>query len=182
MSSRRRSITFIVAVALLGLAGTASAGRSPEDVFRGQVITSKKRIPTSDKSASAYVAKLKAARTERFFEDKEKGEWKIHYAAFFRRPLNDLEVTVRLFDVTGGAKKLINSFEQYLDGRGAKSVISSFTLERKYVGVNKQILVVMESRGAILATGRFAVLGEGEKYTGQVDFSEDEAKNGAAEE
>jgi hypothetical protein len=181
VSFRRCWIAAVVVTVAFLAPPSAMAGRSPEDVFRGQVITSKKRIPTSDKSASAYISRIKAAKTTRFVEDKAKGEWKIYYAAFFRRPLNDLEVTVRLFDVTGGGKKLINSFEQYLDGRGASSVISSFVLERKFVGVNKQILVLIESRGTILSTGKFAVLGEGEKFDGKVDFSEDEAKNGAAE-
>lgn len=181
LAARRSVLALVAFVVVAAQAGSASAGRSPEDVFRGQVLTAKKRFPTSDKSQSAYIAKLKKSKTDRFYEDKTNKSWKVHFAAFFRKPLNDLEVTVRLFDVTNGGKKLINSFEQYLDGRGARSFTSNITLERKYVGVNKKILIVLESRGAILSSGSFWILGEGEKYTGQVDFSEDEAKNGTGE-
>jgi hypothetical protein len=171
----RRSAA-LAALAVLALAAAPAVARNPEDVFRGQVITSKKRLPSSDKSASAYVARIKAARTERFLEDRATQSWKIHYAAFFRRPLNDLEVTVRLYDVSSGGKKMIGSFEQYLDDRGARSVISNITLERKYVGVNRQVLIVIENRGAILSTGKFWIVGEGEKFSGKVDFSEEDTK------
>jgi hypothetical protein len=169
----------VVALAvLIAVSGAAVAGRSPEATFRGQILTSKKRFPTSDKSAAAYISKLKGQKTDRFLEDKATKTWKIHYAAFFKHALNDLEVTVRLYDLSKGGKTLLNSFEQYLDTRGATSVISNFTLERGYVGVNKQVLITVESKGAILASGKFWILGEGEKFSGEANFSEDEAKNG----
>lgn len=163
-----------LALALM-VAGTSSAeARNPETVFRGQILTARKAFPTSAKSKAQYIKKLKKLKTSKFLENKEKKSWKIHYAAFFRRPLNDLEVTVKLYDVTNGRKKLINSYEQYLPRRGEKSVISHITLERQHFGVNKQILIVMESRRYVLAMGRFYILGEAEKFSGEVDFTEDE--------
>ena len=35
--------------------------------------------------------------------------------------------------------------------------------------------MTMESKGKILASGRFKILGEGEHYSGKVDFSDDDA-------
>jgi hypothetical protein len=40
----------------------------------------------------------------------------------------------------------------------------------------------MESKGRVLASNRFRILGQGERYTGKVDFSEEEASGGAKEE
>ena len=156
--------------------GIGSAEANPERVFRGQILTSKKSFPTKAKSKRAYVKKLKKQRASRFKENTETKSWKIHYAAFFRKPLNDLEVTVKLYDITGGKKKMINSYEQYLDRRGERSVISHITLEREFFGVNKRILMVMENRNYILAMARFWIVGEGEKYSGEVDFTEDDDK------
>ena len=48
-------------------------------------------------------------------------------------------------------------------------------LERKTIGVNKELLMTIENKGKVLASSRFKILGEGEKFTGKVDFSEDEA-------
>jgi hypothetical protein len=154
---------------------TAQA-KSPEAVFKGQIITSAKSIPTTSRSESAYVSTLKKLRTKRFFENKQKKAWKIHYAAFFKKPLNDLELTIRLYDVTDGSRTLLNTFEQYLDGRGARSFTSSMELDREQVGVNRSILMVIESRGYVLASASFQILGEGPKYSGKVDFSEEETQ------
>ena len=154
---------------------TAQA-KSPEAVFKGQIITSAKSIPTTSRSESAYVSTLKKLRTKRFFENKQKKAWKIHYAAFFKKPLNDLELTIRLYDVTDGSRTLLNTFEQYLDGRGARSFTSSMELDREQVGVNRSILMVMENRGYVLASAQFQILGDGPKYSGKVDFSEEETQ------
>ena len=168
----RLVVAAAVALGMTVAAQRAEAG-SPEKVFRGQIITSTKRFPTKAKSPSAYVKKLKKAKVTKFKENKETKSWKVHFAAFFRKPLNDLEVTVKLYDVTTGRRHLVNSFEQYTEGRGQTSLISHIKLEREYFGVNKKIMIVMESRKSVLAQGTFHILGEEEKHSGKVDFTED---------
>ena len=151
--------------------------RGPEKVFSGKILFSKKRFPTSAKSPGAYTAKLKKQRTDKFWENKKKKEWKVYYAAFFKKKYNDLEVTIKLWDVTSGKKRLGGSFEQYLDKRGERVIISYVTLERQYFGVNKRILMTVEDhRGTVYAKGYLKILGEAEKYTGQVSFTEEETK------
>ena len=162
----------IIAVSLL-FVSSGSVDANPDRIFRGQILTAAKPFPTSAKSKRKYVQKLKKLRKSKFMENKDKKSWKIHYAAFFRRPLNDLEVTVKLYDITNGRKKLINSYEQYLSTRGQRSIISDITLERQYFGVNKRILMTMETRNYVLAMGRFYILGEAERYSGEVDFTKD---------
>jgi hypothetical protein len=163
------------AVILCALAAPARA-KNPEDVFRGQIITSAKRIPTTSKSESAYIATLKKQRTTRFVEDEKKKQWKVHFAAFFRSPLNDLEVTIKIYDVSTGRQRLLTAFEQYMDHRGARSITSQMTLDRDQFGVNRNLMMVMENRGRILAAGRFAIVGQGEKFSGKVDFTAEETK------
>jgi hypothetical protein len=157
-------------------ADVAEAGRSPEKVFRGKIITAKKRLPLSAKSTGAYIKKLRSAKKTKFWENKTKKSWKIYYGAFFKRPLNDLEVTVNLYDITDGKRFLKGSFEQYLDSRGQKSIISNITIEREHFGVNRHIMMTVETRGKVLATGKFMILGEGPKYTGEVNFTEEETR------
>lgn len=167
----------IVAAMTIGFATGAeqALAKSPEKVFSGQIVTSKKRIPTSAKSPSAYVKKIRKAKATKFQEDKKNKSWKIYFAAFFRKPLNDLEVTVKLYDVSSGRRHLITSFEQYTEGRGQRTLISSVKLEREYFGVNKKILMTMESRkSGVLAQGTFHILGEAEKFSGSVDFTDEE--------
>lgn len=179
------AIGLFVVLALIGSEsaeakkGKKRGGRGPDKVFSGKILFSKKRFPTTAKSPGAYTAKLKKQRSDKFWEDKKKKEWKVYYAAFFKRPYNDLEVTIKLWDVTTGKKQLGGSFEQYLDKRGEKVIISYVTMERKYFGVNKKIIMTVEDhRGTVYAQGSFRILGEGERYTGQVSFTEEETKGG----
>jgi len=152
-------------------------GRGPEKVFSGDILFSAKAFRTSAKSPGAYTASLKKQRSDKFWENKAKKQWKIYYAAFFKRKFNDLEVTVKLWDVSSGKKQLGGSFEQYLDKRGERVIISYVLLERKFFGVNKKILMTIEDhRGTVYASGSFRILGEGEKYTGSVSFTEEETK------
>ena len=172
----------VLAVVLgLGMVETADA-RNPEDVFRGQIITSAKRIPTKASSKSAYISQLKRQKSIRFYENKSTKSWKVYYTAFFRRPLNSLEVTVKIWDVSSGSKHLMTTFEQYMDKRGAKSITSHVTLNRDDFGVNKNLMMTMESNGRVLAATRFAILGEAEKYSGQVNFTEEEASKGSLDD
>lgn len=165
--------TGVMVALLFGHQQDAAAKSTPEKVFRGQILTSNKRFPTSAKSVGAYISALKKNKKTKFEEDKKTKSWKIYIAAFFRKPLNDLEVTVKLFDITTGKRHLVNSFEQYTEGRGQTSLISHIKLEREFFGVNKKILIQMETRKAILAQGTFHILGEEEKFSGKVDFTDE---------
>jgi hypothetical protein len=168
----------VVSLGLAATASEASAQRGPEKVFAGKILLSSKRFPTQAKSANAYVSALKKQAKTSFMEDKANQEWKVHFAAFFKAPLDDLEVVVKLYDVTGGGQQVLASFEQFTDERGQRTLISNMKLERKQFGVNKQILMTIESRGRVLATGRFKILGEAERFSGKVDFSEEDAAKG----
>jgi len=173
--ARSLAVVAVLIAVSVAVPPRAEAGRKPEDVYAGKIITAKKRIPTSAKSTQAYISQLKKVKTDKFIEDKAKKEWRIYFAAFFKRPLNDLEVTVKFYDITTGPKHMIASFEQYLEGRGQRTLLSKAILERKFFGVNKLIYMTIENRGQVLASTKFKILGEGEKYSGKVDFTEDEA-------
>jgi hypothetical protein len=176
--SRRRSSSWIVSLAALAMialaAAPAAAGGGPEKVFAGQIMTSDKPYPSYAKSASAYTAAIRKQSKKSFAEDKEKEQWRIHFAAFLKAPLPDLEISVKLFAVSGKNQTLLTSFEQFTDERGQRTIISKLVLDKKQVGVNKELLMVMDYRGKVLATGRFKIVGEGDKSTGKVDFNEDE--------
>ncbi|ACY16220.1 hypothetical protein [Haliangium ochraceum] len=167
-----RALVLSLGVALI--ATFAAPSTSLADPFDGDIITSHKRIPTSAKSKKAYFAKLRKANSKKFRENKEKQEWKIYFAAFFRRPLNDLEVTIKLYDVTDKQKHMKGNFEQYLEGRGQKSLISYIKLDRETFGVNRKILMTVENRGRVLAKTTFEIQGEVERYSGQADFTDEE--------
>lgn len=176
--ARRAGVCALVVLLaiVVGRSAPAAAQKGPEKTFAGKVILSDKRFPTYAKSPAAYTAAIKKQSKLNFQEDKANGTWKIHFAAFLKQPLNDLEVLIKLYDVTNRSQTMLASFEQFLDTRGQRTIISSFKLERKQVGVNKELMIILEYRGRSLASGRFRILGEAEKFSGKVDFSDEDTK------
>ncbi|WP_428269839.1 hypothetical protein [Haliangium sp.] len=163
-------LTFVAAVA----SDREALARGP---FDGKIVTSQKRIPVSARSQKAYYAKLRKQSSKKFQEDTDKKQWKVYFAAFFKKPLNDLEVTIKLYDVTDRKQPHLRaSFEQFLDGRGQTSLVSYVKLERETFGVNRRVRMTVENRGRVLAETTFEILGEAEKYSGKVDFSEEETQ------
>ncbi len=180
--------TVLAAIALVTLATAAAAvhakGRKPEDVFGGKIMLSDKAFPSEAKSSSAYISAVKKQAKDRFSEDTEKKRWMISYAAFFKKPVNNLEVTVKFYDVTDGGNRLVESYEQYLTERNQRVVIGTLKL-KKWEGSydpNSKILMMMESNGKTVAQASFFLIGEGKKYKGKVEFSEEETQEGGTQE
>ncbi len=170
-------VSSLVLGVLVLLAGTAAAAPDkPNAAFAGKIMLSDKRFPASAKSLAAFNAQIRKQSKTSFYEDKEKKSWRIQFVGFLKAPLNDVEYIVKLYEVGRGAQQLLATMEQYTDSRGQTALISNMTLEKKTIGVNKEIMITMESKGRVLAAGRFKILGEGEKFNGKVNFSEEEAQ------
>ncbi len=166
-------LSIIVVSALVLVGGTAHA--NPNKVFAGRIIMSEKRFPQQAKSASAYTAQIKKQSKTSFSENKETQSWKVHFIGFLKAPLNDVEYLVKIYEVAGRGQQLLSTFEQFTDERGQKTLTSSVVLEKKQFGVNKELLITMESRGRVLASGKLKILGQGESFSGKVKFSDAEA-------
>ena len=178
-----RSVLVASFAVLVLVAGVRSAAaQNPNQVFAGRIMMSTKRFPQSASSPSAYVAAIRKLSQTNFVEAKDTHTWKIYFAGFLKAPLNDLEYAIKLYDVSGKGQQLLVSFDQFTDERGQKTIVSNMTLDKKQVGVNKELMMVMESRGKVLASSRFKILGEGEKFSGKVNFTEEEASGKKSDE
>jgi hypothetical protein len=176
MCLRRVSISFVLLVALgLALSARPAAAENPNQVFAGRIMMSSKRFPLTAKSASAYTAQIRKQSQTNFVEAKDTHTWKIYFAGFLKTPLNDLEYVIKLYELTGKSQQLLVSFDQFTDSRGQQTITSTMTLDKKQVGVNKELLMTMESKGKVLASTKFKILGEGERHSGKVEFSAEEA-------
>ena len=176
----QKGTAFVVAafVALLVGAGDAAAAK-PEDVFKGKIIITKNRLPMRFSSQGAFVAALQKNRTDKIWPTEEKGEsgsWNIEYIAFFAQPLNDSEIQVKFYDITAGDRKFVAGDPQYTRERGSRIFGSSIILAKPEFDVRKHYMMNVESRGRVLATTQFWLLGKGANYSGKVEFSDQEAR------
>ena len=177
----RTASAAVVLLALLTFAYSVALARKPEDVFGGKILVSDRAFPMAAKSPDAYIDALKKQTREAIQEDKESKQWRVYYAAFFKQPVNDLEISIRVYDVTGGAKRLVDTFEQYISNTEARAYVSQVSLKRgdgsSGYDPNTKILMVMETKGRMLAQATFVIQGEARKYKGTVDFSEEDTKD-----
>jgi hypothetical protein len=168
---------FVLAMLGLGFVAVRPAGaQDPNRVFAGQIITMVKRPPATAKSPDAYIATMRKMKQFKFVEDKTDHTWTVWMAAFLRAPLPDLEYSVKYYDVSNGkGQQLIATDDQFTDKAGQKTLITKAHLDKQMFGVNKELLVTLESKGKILASTHIQIIGEGEKMTGKVNFSDDDA-------
>jgi hypothetical protein len=175
MSARKLALTSIL-VAAIGLFARPAVAENPNQAFNGRVIVSPKKFPTQAKSPSAYTAAIRKLSQTNFVEDKTDHTWKLYFAAFLKQPLNDVEYVLKVYELTGRSQQLLVTADQYTDERGQKTIIANVKLDKKTVGVNKAIMITIESKGKVLASSAaLKILGEGEHFSGKVDFSDDEA-------
>jgi hypothetical protein len=164
----------------LVLGEPAALAAKPEDVFKGKIIITKNRLPLKFSSAGAFVAALQKSKTDKIWPTEEKGDdhgiWNIEYVAFFAHPLDDSEIQVKFYDITGGDKRFVAGDPQYTREKGSRVFGSSIQLGKPEFDVRKHYLMTVESRGRVIATTTFWLLGKGANYSGKVEFSDSDAK------
>jgi len=171
----------VVALALgsILLSPVAQAAK-PEDVFKGRIIVTDSRLPTRFASEGAFIQAVRRASIEKVWPLEEKGNdhavWKLEYIAFFARPLNDNEITVKFWELGMGSPRFVAGDEQYTREKGSRIFSASITLAKPEFDTNKQYRMTIESGSRVLAETRFWLRGKGPKYSGKVEFSDEEAK------
>jgi hypothetical protein len=169
-----------LAMGTLCLPRTADAGGKPEDIFKGKIIITKGRLPMKFASQSAFVSALQSKKTDKILPTEEKGAdhgiWDIEYIGFFAQPLNDSEIQIKFYDISDGGKRFVAGDPQYTRERGARVFGSSIQLAKPEFDVRKHYMMTMESRGHVIASTTFWLLGKGASYSGKVEFSDAEAK------
>ena len=151
----------------------------PEDVFKGKIIITKNRLPLRFSSEGAFVGALQKGKIDKIWPSEEKGDngkWNIEYMAFFAQPLNDNEIQVKFYDITGGEKRYVAGDAQYTREKGSRIFSSNIVLGKPEFDVRKHYMMTAESRGRVIATASFWLLGKGANYSGKVEFSDGEAR------
>ena len=172
-----------IGVLVLGVGwvvGIAEAAK-PEDVFRGKIILTKDRLPLRFASPGAFISAVQSKKIDKIWPAEEKGPdqgiWKLEYVAFFAQPLDDNEIQLKFFDITGGEKKFVASDPQYTREKGMRIFGSNIEVAKPDFDVNKHYMMNMYSRGRVIATTTFWLRGKGANYSGKVEFSDEDTKN-----
>ena len=165
----------VLALSILTFARPSAAAK-PEDVFKGKIIITKNRLPMRFASPGAFVSALQKNKIEKIWPTEESGAehgiWNLEYLAFFAQPLDDSEIQVKFYDITGGDKRYVAGDPQYTRERGSRIFGSSIQLAKPEFDVNKHYIMTIESKGRVIATTNFWLRGKGANYSGKVEFSD----------
>jgi hypothetical protein len=181
MHKRLALILAPILAALVFAQARPSLAAKPEDVFKGKIIICKKRLPLRFSSGGAFISAIQSAKTDKIMpteeKDAEHGTWDLEYIGFFAQPLNDSEIQIKFYDITGGERRYVAGDPQYTRERGSRIFSSSIQLAKPEFDVRKHYMMTMESRGRVIATTSFWLLGKGAQYSGKVEFSDAEARS-----
>jgi len=153
------------------------AGDVVANALKGKVYLTAKRAPTRFPNASAWIRFLQANRKEHIWPEKNnKKQWRFEFMAFWARPLNDLEVTVKIYDVTD-VRRLVVGDSFYLPQKGQRLLAANMTLDQPRFEVNRKYeMRVTDARQQQLAATKFWLRGEKERYSGKVTFSDEDTR------
>jgi hypothetical protein len=171
-----KKLAVAVAVLACSLASAKGKGPVPEDFLKGKIIISDKPLPTHWNSVSSYVAQLKNLNKGTLWYDKKTGKLTVQFAAFFSRPVDDVQVNLVLYDITTGARQQKVSTENFMQ-RGDRVLFNSVVFDKEDIEGNKKYLMTIENRRTIIAQGSFILREEGPHYSGKVTFTDDETKD-----
>ncbi|MFO0574537.1 MAG: hypothetical protein U1A78_11095 [Polyangia bacterium] len=195
-TTRRSALRSLSLLALAGAvasgAGDGDAlagGKMPEDILAGQLIVSDSSFPTRWTSAAAFASECKKKHKAKLHfakkTENKKSIWpnvQIYYAAFFSKPVNDVEVRFVLYDITNGlgAKVKKGSWEAFLNKKGDRVLFNSVELDKEDLFGDdtnpRKYQFAIEHRGQILAKTELTLTAEPEKFSGKVEFSDEETK------
>ena len=173
-----RRLLRAMALCLLLLPSALLAGKAPEDLLQGSLLISDSSFPLKWTSPGEYASRLKKLHKSSLNYDKKTGKLTVYYAAFFQYPVNDVQVNFVIYDITNGpsAKVKKGAWEAFLGRKGERALFNSVEIDKEDIEMNKKYLFAIESKSKIIAKGEITLRGELPKYSGKVEFSEEDTK------
>ena len=184
---RRATLALVACLAAGAVAGTLpglapplahAKGGAPEDILKGQLFISDSSFPTRWSSVGEFVSRVKKNHKTSLTYDKKTKKLQVYYAAFFAQPVDDFQVNFAIYDITNGMPNKVKkgSWEAFMGKKGERVLFNSVELDQEDIEMNKKYMFAIERRGSILAKGELILRGEAPKYSGKVDFTEEDTK------
>jgi hypothetical protein len=178
MNTRRTILGLGLSLPLVPLLPSPAQAKI-EDIYKGKIIITKDRLPMRFSSEAAFIAAVKRQQTDRVWPKEEKGDdhavWVVEYIAFFAKPLNDNELSLKFWEISGGSQRYVAGDEQYTREKNSRIFAANITVAKPEFEQNKRYYMTLQSRGRIIASTTFWLRGKGPNYSGKVEFSDDEA-------
>jgi len=100
--------------------------------------------------------------------------WKAEMIVAFNAPVNDMEFQVLFYDIHDGPRRFVNDFATMVNDKSQKTFVQKVTMPRPTFKPNRNMEMVVTVRRSEVGRTKFAVVGEEQKRSGEVSFSDNE--------
>jgi hypothetical protein len=172
----------IVATALAALVSSVAPwqGAQAASGLRARIYLTQKGVSRS-LSESGVLRFAQANKATRLWETGdpqiEEREWRATLVANFNAPVGDSEFEVLFYDIqTAERKFLAPTMTVFVNDRNQRTIVHSIRLKRPQFEPNRRIEMVVTVRRQEVGRYRFQILGDRVQYSGEVTFTDDEAR------
>ncbi len=107
----------------------------------------------------------------------EDRQWRATLVANFNRPVGDSEFEVLFYDIQTAERRFIApTMTVFLSDRNQRTIVHKLRLNRPQFEPNRRIEMVVTVRRQEVGRYRFQILGDRVQHSGEVTFSDDEAR------
>jgi len=171
-----------LATALIATASSVSPWQGAEAAsgLRATLYLTQKGVPRSlsETAVLRFAQSNKATRlqetTDAPIEDRQ---WRATLVASFNAPVGDSEFEVLFYDIQTAERKFIApTMTVFVNDRNQRTIVHSLRLNRPQFEPNRRLEMVVTVRRQEVGRYRFQILGDRVQHSGEVTFSDDEAR------
>lgn len=172
----------LVATALVALVSSVTPWQAAEAAsgLKARIFLTQKGIPRSlsESGVIRFAAGNKATRlresTDAPIEDRQ---WRASLVVRFNRPVGDSEFEVLFYDIQTSERKFIApAMTVFVNDSKQRTIVHKLRLKRPQFEPNRRIEMVVTVRRQEVGRYRFQILGDRVQHSGEVTFSDDEAR------
>ncbi|MGB8330721.1 MAG: hypothetical protein WCE62_11395 [Polyangiales bacterium] len=155
-------------------------GANAASGLRAKLYLTQKGVPRSlsELGVLRFAESNKATRlqetTDAPIEDRQ---WRATLVANFNAPVGDSEFEVLFYDIQTADRKFIApTMTVFVNDRNQKTIVHELRLNRPQFEPNRRLEMVVTVRRQEVGRYRFQILGDRVQHSGEVTFSDDEAR------
>lgn len=172
----------LVATALAAVVSSVTPWQSADaaEGLRARIYLTQKGVPRS-LSESGVIRFAQSNKATRLRETNdvpvEDRQWRATLIANFNRPVGDSEFEVLFYDIQTAERRFIApTMTVFLSDRNQRTIVHKLRLNRPQFEPNRRLEMVVTVRRQEVGRYRFQILGDTVQHSGEVTFSDDEAR------
>ncbi len=167
-------------VASIALSVSPSRDADAAAGLRAKIYLTQRGVPGS-LSESGVLRFAKTNRATRLRETTEEPvedrQWRATLVASFNRPVGDSEFEVLFYDIQTAERKFIApAMTVFVNDKNQRTIVHTLRMKRPQFEPNRRIEMVVTVRRQEVGRYRFQILGDRVQGSGEVTFTDDEAR------